>query len=385
MHYYNENDPKAAAWLRELVAAGEIPKGHVDDRSILDVKPRDLAGFGQCHFFAGVGGWALALKLAGMSKKKGLWTGSCPCQPFSNAGQRKGFKDERHLWPVWFELIRKCRPERVVGEQVASKAALAWIDAVQTDLEGAGYAFGAVDLCTAGVGSPHIRQRLYWMADNGSNQRGSRRTGQENARPEAQPAGCGNARWVALANGRHPCPEGLQRGRQHGQRAQDSGAGGLAISQHRGRPGRDTQGQGSSSAVPSGAAHRLGHARPAGLQACQRQALEQAGRREEGRAALQPGQALGGLDNEERPGPVNGLWRDADWLFCTDGRWRPVERSTFPLVDGSARSVVSGGDPSPQEVQSTSEARVMRLRGYGNAIVIPLAVEFLGAVEEAPG
>lgn len=42
MNYYNENDPKAAQWLRNLVAGGMIPAGDVDDRSIKDVRPIDL-------------------------------------------------------------------------------------------------------------------------------------------------------------------------------------------------------------------------------------------------------------------------------------------------------------------------------------------------------
>jgi DNA (cytosine-5)-methyltransferase 1 len=53
--YYNENDPYAAAWLRNLMAAGEIPAGDVDERSIKDVQPDDLNGYIQCHFFAGIG------------------------------------------------------------------------------------------------------------------------------------------------------------------------------------------------------------------------------------------------------------------------------------------------------------------------------------------
>ena len=63
--YYNEFDPYAAQWLRNLIAAGLIPAGEVDERSIVDVAPSDLAGFVQCHFFAGIGGWALAARLAG--------------------------------------------------------------------------------------------------------------------------------------------------------------------------------------------------------------------------------------------------------------------------------------------------------------------------------
>lgn len=63
--YYNEIDPYAAQQLRNLIAAGHIAYGHVDERSIVDVRANDLAGFVQCHFFAGLGGWPLAFRLAG--------------------------------------------------------------------------------------------------------------------------------------------------------------------------------------------------------------------------------------------------------------------------------------------------------------------------------
>jgi DNA (cytosine-5)-methyltransferase 1 len=128
-------------------------------------------GFTQCHFFAGIGVWSHALRLAGWDDARPVWTGSCPCQPFSAAGKRAGFQDERHLWPAWFELIRELRPRAVFGEQVASKDALAWIDHVSADLEGADYAIGAVDTCAAGHGAPHIRQRLFWVAEPGEQRR----------------------------------------------------------------------------------------------------------------------------------------------------------------------------------------------------------------------
>lgn len=122
--YYNEIDPFAAAWLRELIAAGLICPGDVDERSIEDVRPADLAGYMQCHFFAGIGIWSLALRQAGWPDDRPIWTGSCPCQPFSAAGKGNGASDDRHLWPVWHELIRACRPQFVVGEQVASSVAV---------------------------------------------------------------------------------------------------------------------------------------------------------------------------------------------------------------------------------------------------------------------
>lgn len=151
--YYNEFDPYAAEWLRNLIAAGHIAPGEVDQRSIEDVRPSDLAGYTQCHFFAGIGVWSYALRRAGWADSRPVWTGSCPCQPFSAAGQGNGFSDERHLWPAWFHLISQCQPAAIFGEQVASKDGLAWLDLVLSDLEAAGYARGAVDLCAAGVGA----------------------------------------------------------------------------------------------------------------------------------------------------------------------------------------------------------------------------------------
>jgi DNA (cytosine-5)-methyltransferase 1 len=134
--YYNEIDPFCAQWLRNLIDAGHIAPGDVDNRSIEDVRPDDLKGYAQCHFFAGIGVWSLALRRAGWPDERPVWSGSCPCQSFSAAGKRKGFADERHLWPTWFHLIAQRRPPVVFGEQVASKDGYAWLDLVQTDMEG---------------------------------------------------------------------------------------------------------------------------------------------------------------------------------------------------------------------------------------------------------
>ncbi|MEQ1653255.1 MAG: DNA cytosine methyltransferase, partial [Hyphomicrobium sp.] len=63
--YYNEHDPFAAAWLRNLIAAGHIAPGDVDTRSIEDVTPDDVRGYTQAHFFAGIGIWSGAARAAG--------------------------------------------------------------------------------------------------------------------------------------------------------------------------------------------------------------------------------------------------------------------------------------------------------------------------------
>lgn len=163
--YYNEHDAFAAQWLRNLIAGGHIAPGDVDERDIRDVRASDLAGYAQCHFFAGIGGWSLALRLAGVPDNRPVWTGSCPCQPFSAAGKGKAADDERHLWPAWLPLIRERRPGTVFGEQVEAAVGWGWLDAVFNDLEAEGYACGAAVLPACSVGAPHIRQRLFFVAD----------------------------------------------------------------------------------------------------------------------------------------------------------------------------------------------------------------------------
>ena len=176
--YYNEIDPYAAQWLRNLIAAGHIAPGDVDERSIEDVRPSDLTGYTQCHWFAGIGVWSHALRSAGWGDARPIWTGSCPCQPFSSAGTGAGFVDERHLWPAFFHLIEQCRPPVVLGEQVASKDADPWIDLVSADLEALDYAVGAVAFPAAGVGAPNIRDRTYWVANAADQRQHGRRPSQ---------------------------------------------------------------------------------------------------------------------------------------------------------------------------------------------------------------
>lgn len=165
MNYYNEFDPYAAQWLRNLILEGLIPEGTVDERSIKDVPADFLKGFAQCHFFAGIGGWPLALRLAGWPDDKPVWTGSCPCQPYSAAGKQKGVEDERDLWPVWFNLIAEVEPAVVFGEQVSAAIGHHWLDRVRVDLERKGYALGATVLPACAVDAPHKRDRLWFVAD----------------------------------------------------------------------------------------------------------------------------------------------------------------------------------------------------------------------------
>ena len=169
--YYNEFNPEAVAMLRQLIADGHCAPGDVDERSITEVTPDDLKGYTQCHFFAGIGGWSMALRLAGWPNNRPVWTGSAPCQPFSSAGKQKGKDDERHLFPAWLDLIRERQPATIFGEQVASAVAHGWLDDVYQGLEAEGYAVGAAVLPACSVGAPHRRDRLWFVAHSGSQRR----------------------------------------------------------------------------------------------------------------------------------------------------------------------------------------------------------------------
>jgi DNA (cytosine-5)-methyltransferase 1 len=192
MNYYNEFDPFAAAWLRELIKEGLIPDGEVDERSIVDVDGKDLKGFTQCHFFTGIGGWSYALELAGWEPTRPVWTGSPPCQPFSVAGNKKGQDDERHLWWAFFKLIRQCKPATVFGEQVAAAIRTEWFDDLQADMENEGYATAMAVLPACSVGAPHKRERLFFVSHSIDSRQSTstwRRSGSESSESRYNPWG----------------------------------------------------------------------------------------------------------------------------------------------------------------------------------------------------
>ncbi|EIW9276634.1 DNA cytosine methyltransferase [Klebsiella pneumoniae] len=346
--YYNEIDPFAAQWLRNLIAAGHIAPGEVDERSIEDVTPDDLRGFTQCHFFAGIGVWSHSLRLAGWPDDRPVWTGSCPCQPFSAAGKGDGFADERHLWPAFNHLISECRPQHVFGEQVAAGSANAWFDLVQADLEGLGYAFGLVPFTSAGIGAPHIRERAYWVANADSvisDRRGNLRApGRDEYSDSGDDGWLGNSN-VARLEGLSGNDGAAGRERATGPAAAPGVHDGMANTESGGRRER----------IENIAGVRIGNA-------------------EEGTAGRFA--KHGGMVDEFRPLEVNGFWRDADWLLCRDGKWRPVEPGTFPLVDGAAARM---GRVEPGVARVASSNRVGRLKGYGNAINAQAAAAFIRA------
>lgn len=164
MVYYNDNDKDAVKWLKNLISAGLIPQGEVDDRSITEVTVEDLQGFTQWHFFAGIGGWPLALKMAGVPETWSVATGSPCCQPFSQAGKQRGKFDPRHLAPTFLRLIKQLKPELMFGEQVARATSSGWLDDMHCEMEASGYSFGAAILNAAILNAPHRRERLYFGA-----------------------------------------------------------------------------------------------------------------------------------------------------------------------------------------------------------------------------
>ena len=349
--YYNEYDAFAAAWLRNLMQAGLIPEGDVDERSIIDVRADDLRAYRQCHFFAGIGGWSHALRLAGWADDREIWTGSCPCQPFSVAGKGKGKSDERHLWPVFFELIRNVRPSVVMGEQVAGKAGYDWFDGVRSDLEGEDYSARAVDIPACAVNAPHIRQRLYWCAVADA-------IGRE---PRAQRGYDGEMQSVPHSEWETNCPALSWRGScgdmAHTECNGRQGSWPLGEPLHSAQGGVGEANQSVDAGARNGDAYDMADANSQSI----RGGLS-------AKAAGAPGDDEGEAWQRQRVWADAGAdsdnyWREHEWLTGADGKTRRAKPGVRLLVDGVPN-------------------RVGRLRGYGNAIVPPLAAEVIKAFME---
>jgi len=340
--YYNEFDPKDAAWLWELIDMGMIGRGIVDDRSIIDVDYRDLYGFDQHHFFAGIGGWSYALRLAGWPDDRAVWTASLPCQPFSAAGKGLGKADERHLLPHFLELVKQCRPDVIFGEQVERAIAHGWLDDLQATMEAENYAVGHCVLGAHSIGAAHIRQRLYWVAD-------SYKQGLEGRE-------------------RTECTDKFTLG-ENGL-VDRVGISNSAGSQQRIEAAETARYR--RSVESAGDASRMGNAKHNGSSSV-----------EIARSSLSSG-----INSEERPrvsSESQGTGRSSiatnlsrceewQWLECRDGKLRPIEPGILPLAHGVPRGMVHSSDTN-----ASQEARKMRLHGYGNAIVPQVAAEFINA------
>ena len=354
--FVNDNSREAIAWLRELSNHNHLPPLNLNEHSITDLQPHDLAPHTHVHFFAGIGGWPLALQLAGWPSDQPVWTGSCPCQPFSVAGRGAGTSDPRHLWPQFHRLLSVCLPPVVFGEQVAGAAGREWFAGVRADLEALGYRVGAADLCAASVGAPHIRQRLYWfgvregvgpirLADTASD-------GRQQRGPESDRRGAGGGGTPdPVANSLRP---GLEwgTGRAVGDECATAERGG----ETGGMDNTDSSRLDGAQRNSEGSSRDQARLQVPGA-GCSSGRL--ANTQYDGRRSDQPGRRPEGRTVDGR----FGFWGDYSILPCRDGKARRVESGTFPLAYG-----VPG--------------RVGLLRGYGNAIVVPLAVAFIQAAVE---
>ncbi len=366
MNYYNEFDPKAAAGLKQLIVDGLIPKGDVDERSITEVRASELAGYTQCHFFAGIGGWSRALHLAGWPTDRSVWTGSCPCQPFSSAGKQRGGEDHRHLWPVWFNLIRECQPSRVYGEQVASAISHGWLDGVYVDMEAQEYSCGSAVLPAISIDAPHKRDRLWFVANATDSigrrghigleekaigtSRNDKSTGDYTSNmADAESKRSGGTEWTGSESlGRSEADNSLFSRR--------TSCGGNGVAQGD-TESEQTFRQGSGRfqpepSQPSGSALvNSVNSRSQGLSG------DVNGRDQSGRIAS--GQ------NGSTASP--GFWDDHQWIVCADGKIRRI-----PAVESGIRLLAYG---VPE--------RVGLLRSGGNAIVPEVAARFIKATDQA--
>ena len=319
---YADNDPYCAAWLRALAAEDNIPDGDILCADIQEMHGNDLKKYDQVHLFAGIGGWPYALRLAGWPDGRPVWTGSCPCQPFSGAGKRRGRADERHLWPDFFRLIAKCRPPTIFGEQVAGPLGRAWLSGGRASLEHLGYAVGAADLPAACVGAPHIRQRLFWVANATGKRFG--KTGKISSGPKERASDGGSIGGLGDSTST--------------RRARPRSGGSIETSWNETRL-LEPSGSGASVFSQLGDSDSTRHEIGARITGDDDAAVGEA-----------PGQAV------EQAGP----WNPFDLIPCADGKMRRIESSTFPLAYGISN-------------------RVGRLRAYGNAIVPQAAATFVRA------
>ena len=427
MNFYNEWDPYAASWLRQLVEDGHIPPGEVDERDINTIDPDELIRYTQCHFFAGIGGWVYALRLANWGDRR-VWTGSCPCQPFSVAGKKKGASDkERNLWPVWFNLIKVVRPDTVFGEQVASAVneKYQWLDAVSHDLEDEGYRIGSGILPACSVKAPHIRQRLWFVADtesmrevsgglpertdgssviDGRNMADTEHNGRNRSQADTSLEGSNESGIgipvgddIAFARGSMADPQNHRSQRREaveregsenledesesdirgesGRRSKVNGIG-MADPQNHGRDGRtipvererpkdlENESESDIRGEPSGHGEVSGIVADNDMADPSDKGLEgglSRGQNEEWEA-IDSHVGRSGTTGEGEPGQWDGIV----WVYCKDKKIRPIKPGIQPLAYGVS-------------------ARVGKLRAIGNAIVPQVAAEIIRAYMEEKG
>lgn len=285
-------------------------------------------GFDRVHFFAGIGTWDYCLNQSGWGDRP-VWTSSLPCQPFSAAGKGLGKSDERHLLPHFQELVRQCKPTVIFGEQVSAAIKHGWLDDLYAEMEACDYAVGSIIIGAHSISAPHIRQRLYWVANSISNS---------------------NQREIRRINGKTPTTKISDR-----QNLVSAGQSCGTSANVRGLVYSDESRSQQRIEATESARHWC--------------AFKSAG-------------CIDGLGNTESFNKQRHRERETNdgsqesfggsgvsWIYCRDDKYRPIKPGIQPLVDGIAKGMVYSSDTSePINANATQEARVMRLKGYGNAI-----------------
>jgi DNA (cytosine-5)-methyltransferase 1 len=433
MNLYNEIDPYCCDWMQNLISKGAIPNGTVNRRSITELRPGDLVGFNQCHFFCGIAGWPIALRIAGWPEDLPCFSGSCPCQPWSCAGKKKGQKDERDLWPDFFKIIKESRPQFVFGEQVASSDVVGskleadflaaiqsgnnakanklaeriakkndgqkldeldqrWITRVCSDLEEIGYSVWFSVLGAHSVSSPHKRQRLYWVAYTGvkSSKWGTGRLFEKEDKISGTRISDGNMSFRS-ADGRENFSVADNRqeqrrswrsdGIQTDQAERTSGPDELErrsenkfvayVESDRRRKEFEDIGRNSEGNRPEG---KLGRTSISGEDFIL--ADNERTRREEARSGH-------GIDAGRE---FVEVFYDGNILIqCRDDKIRRIEPGILPVVNGIPKDMGRGEPELRRLVKGARANRKGRLRAYGNAIQIGVAVKFIRAFMDSIG
>lgn len=364
IHYLNEWDAFAAQWCRNLAEMKQIPACEVDETDIRKFTGDRLNGYSQCHFFAGIGGWPLALRLAGVPEDASVWTASCPCQPFSRIGKKQGTDDERHLWPEFRRLYRLGRPQIMFGEQVAGKDGIEWLKAVRDDLQEDGYATASAVLRSPLVEKDHDRPRIYWGAWSA-----------RDFRPVRFASDCdqfGYCPECGIDYAECECPgpteDGVvvveSDGGLFGCRLADSDnagqqAGRGTVFKHQ---WDDSRGggicNGSQLVYPSGAGPQ-GHGR-------------------DGNDKSKPRR-----NDRLSGGSIATPSGDVCLVECENGKWRCFQSGSFPMAYGIPSSLGRGKSELDRLAKNARANRNGRIKGYGNAIVPELAAVFIECFFEA--
>ena len=292
-------------------------------------------------------------------------------------------------------LIAESGPAVVFGEQVASKDGRQWLAGVRADLETLGYGVGAADLCAAGVGAPHIRQRLFWVADAGdAERRWWNQPEEEHGAPLHSTDRCGVVGMADAETSERLRDDGAHDG---GRRPSQVGGSGSSCwlpdaecspgSAERIDDARErTPGETGNRAVVAESGDRyIGMAYTDGqrlVEHCQRDG-EQEQREQQTSLGHDPSGfgAFRGMGDASRGGFAVGWNAPFAW---SSGHDIGASRPGFEVVvcrDGKARRVAPGVPLLAYGIPG----RVAQLRGLGNAIVPQVAAEFITAYLEARG